>query len=357
MAQKSRVTVLGDGGWGTALAVVAARQGTDVPRTAKPLGTGSSEARRKNDVLLWSAFPEYAKVLADKHENVKFLAGVPLPKEIRISSDLKDAVDFADIIILAIPTQFLRNILYKVKTLKFAGKIFVSVAKGIEKKTCLRPSEIIQSVIGDKIPLVILSGPSHAEEVARNIPTLVVVAARKESDAAAVQAAMMDTYFRIYVQTDIVGVELGGALKNVIAIAAGVCDGLKFGDNTKAGLISRGLFEMTRLGIRQGANPNTFFGLSGLGDLVTTCFSKHGRNLRVGRELGEGKKIADILKGMEMVAEGVDTAASVHELCQKINLKLPIMEEVYNILFHDKDARQAVGDLLQRDAHEEWKQY
>ena len=167
----------------------------------------------------------------------------------------------------------------------------------------------------------------------------------------------MDTYFRIYIQGDVLGVELGGALKNVIAIAAGVCDGLKFGDNTKSGLITRGLLEMTRLGIKLGANPNTFFGLSGLGDLVTTCFSQHGRNLRVGREMGEGKKIKDILKGMEMVAEGVDSAESVHQLCQKVGLEIPIVGEVYQILFHDKDPKQAVIDLLQRDAHEEWKQY
>jgi glycerol-3-phosphate dehydrogenase (NAD(P)+) len=203
----------------------------------------------------------------------------------------------------------------------------------------------------------VLSGPSHAEEVARNIPTLVVAASANEKDAAAVQSAFMDRFFRIYVQTDVVGTELGGALKNVIAIAAGVCDGLKFGDNTKSGLVSRGLLEMTRLGIRYGANPNTFFGLSGLGDLVTTCFSKHGRNLRVGRELGEGKKIADILKSMEMVAEGVDTAESVQELCQKNKVELPIMNEVYQILFQNKDARKAVADLLERDAYEEWKQY
>jgi glycerol-3-phosphate dehydrogenase (NAD(P)+) len=196
------------------------------------------------------------------------------------------------------------------------------------------------------VRVVVLSGPSHAEEVARNIPTLVVAASPQEKDAEMIKNAFMDKFFRIYVQTDIVGVELGGALKNVIAIAAGVCDGLKFGDNTKSGLISRGLLEMTRLGIRYHANPNTFFGLSGVGDLVTTCFSQHGRNLRVGRELGEGKKIEDILKGMEMVAEGVDTAESVYELCKKTKVELPIMREVYEILFRGKDARKAVADLL-----------
>lgn len=335
--KKFRVTVLGDGGWGTALAVV--------------------NARRKNDVMLWSAFPEYAKILEAKRENVKFLPGVPLLSEIQVTSDLKAALDFGEIIVLAIPTQFLRNVLFKIKDLPHAGKIFISVSKGIEKKTCLRPSEIVKSILGNAIHLVVLSGPSHAEEVARNIPTLVVAAGESEKDASQVQDAFMDTYFRIYVQTDVVGVELGGALKNVMAIAAGVSDGLGFGDNTKSGLISRGLLEMTRLGIRFNANPNTFFGLSGLGDLVTTCFSQHGRNLRVGRELGQGKKIKEILASMEMVAEGVDSAESAHELCQKVNLDLPIIGEVYQILFREKNPRQAVLDLLQRDAREEWKQY
>ena len=336
MDKKFKVSVLGDGGWGTALALLSHRRG--------------------NPTLLWSAFPEYAKFLEEKRENKKFLPGVPLPPTLKISSDLKESVSFGEILVLAIPTQFLRNVLHKLKEFDLSNKILVSVAKGIEKKTCLRPSEIIRSVLGN-VRLVVLSGPSHAEEVARNIPTLVVAASDSEQDAAAVQSAFMDKFFRIYVQKDIVGAELGGALKNVIAIAAGVCDGLKFGDNTKSGLISRGLLEMTRLGIRYGANPNTFFGLSGLGDLVTTCFSQHGRNLRVGRELGEGKKIQDILKGMEMVAEGVDTAESVHELCQKNKVELPIMNEVYQILFQNKDARKAVADLLERDAYEEWKQY
>lgn len=337
MKEKFKIAVLGDGGWGTALAVVG--------------------ARNKNEVMLWSAFPEYAEVIKEKGENIKFLPGVKLDKTIEITSDLKKAIAFADIIVLAIPTQFLRNILFKVKDYPIKNKIFVSVSKGLEKKTCLRPSEIIYSILGESIALVPISGPSHAEEVARCMPTLVVAASAHKKYAEKVQAAFMDTYFRIYAQTDIVGVEYAGALKNVIAIAAGVCDGLQFGDNTKAGLITRGLLEMMRLGIHMGANPNTFFGLAGMGDLVTTCFSQHGRNLRVGRELGQGRKINDILKDMEMVAEGVDTALSVHELSKKLDLNLPVMSEVYALLFEDKSAKAAVGDLLSRDAKEEWKQY
>ena len=337
MSKKFRVTVLGDGGWGTALAVV--------------------NARRQNDVLLWSAFPDYAKVLREKRENIKFLPGVSLSPMIQITADLKEAVQFAEILVLAIPTQFLRTVLFKLKEFNLSNKVLVSVAKGIEKKTCLRPSEIVHSVLEKNVRLVVLSGPSHAEEVARNIPTLVVAASNDTKDAAIVQSAFMDRYFRIYVQSDVLGVELGGALKNVIAIAAGICDGLKYGDNTKSGLLSRGLLEMTRLGIKLGANPNTFFGLSGLGDLMTTCFSKHGRNLRVGRELGEGKKLKEILKNMEMVAEGVDSSESIAELSKRAGIELPIMNEVYQVLFHDKDAKQAVIDLLERDAREEWKQY
>ncbi|MCM8774867.1 MAG: NAD(P)H-dependent glycerol-3-phosphate dehydrogenase, partial [Candidatus Omnitrophica bacterium] len=175
--------------------------------------------------------------------------------------------------------------------------------------------------------------------------------------ATKIQQAFIDTYFRIYVQHDVTGVELGGALKNVIAIAAGICEGLKFGDNTKAGMISRGLYEMTRLGVRLGANPSTFFGLSGLGDLLASCYYPYGRNLTVGRELGAGRKIDDILKDMVMVAEGVQTAVSVRQLCEKFQISMPIMSEVYNILYEDKDPRQAVMDLLNRVAQEEWKQY
>lgn len=336
MTQKYSVSVLGDGGWGTALALVSQRKG--------------------NPTLLWSAFPDYAKLLDEKRENQKFLPGVPIPKEIKITSNLKEAVDFGEILILAIPTQFLRNVLHKFKEYNISKKILVSVAKGIEKKTYLRPSQIVESILG-ATNLVVLSGPSHAEEVARKIPTLVVAAAKQEAWAVRVHEALGDRGFRVYIQTDVVGAELGGSLKNVLAIAAGICDGLGFGDNTKSGLLTRGLFEMVKLGVRLGANPNTFFGLSGVGDLMTTCFSPHGRNLRVGRELGRGKKIQEVLSGMEMVAEGVDTSEAVAGLASKVGVSLPIMAEVYQILFRGKDCSRAVEDLLARDAREEWKQY
>lgn len=337
MEKNVRVAVLGDGGWGTALALVNVRRG--------------------NEVMLWSAFADYAKVLQEEHENIKFLPGVKLPKGLRITSSLKEAVDFGDVLVLAIPSQYLRNILFKIKELSYRGKILVSTAKGIEKKTCLRPSEVIRSVLGKDLPIVVLSGPSHAEEVARKIPTLVVAASEDPKHAQDIQEHFRDPQFRIYAQKDLAGVEFGGALKNVIAIAAGVCDGLKFGDNTKSGLITRGLYEIVRLGAKHGANPNTFFGLSGIGDLITTCFSKHGRNLHVGRELGRGRKIKDILGEMAMVAEGVDTALSVHQLCEREDLHLPIMGEVYNMLFQDKDPGEVVSGLLARTPYEEWKAF
>jgi len=335
--KKYKVSVLGDGGWGTALAVV--------------------NNRHQNDVLLWSAFADYAEQIKETRENPKFLPGVKLDPGIQITSDLQEAIRFADIIALAIPTQYLRNLLYKIKEEKnYTRKIFVSLTKGIENKTTLRPSQIIHSILGNQVKIVILSGPSHAEEVARGMPTLIVAASSDKECSIRVQEAFGDTCFRVYAGNDVIGVELGAALKNVIALAAGICDGLKFGDNTKAGLLSRGLLEMTRLGIHLGANPNTFFGLSGLGDLITTCISGHGRNLRVGREIGEGKKVKEILAGMEMVAEGVETAKNAYELGQKAGISLPIISEVYRILYEGKNPRIAVEDLLGRHAHEEWKQ-
>ena len=336
MSQKYKVVVLGDGGWGTALALLNARKG--------------------NDVLLWSAFPEYAQVLNQKRINEKFLPGIQIPNEIQITSDLTKAVVFGEILVVAVPSQFLRNILFKLKDFDLSRKILVSVAKGIENKTLARPSEVINSVLGS-VNLVVLSGPSHAEEVARKIPTLVVVGSRNPKLSETVQTAFRDPWFRIYVQNDLVGMELGGALKNVIAIGAGLCDGLGFGANTKAALLSRGLLEITQLGVRMGANPNTFFGLAGLGDLVTTCISEYGRNLRVGREIGQGKKLKEVLQGMEMVAEGVETARSAYQLAKRHGVTAAIITEIYKILFEDKNPKQAMTDLMSREAHEEMRQY
>lgn len=336
MTKKFRVSVLGDGGWGTAMALVSARRG--------------------NDTLLWSAFPDYAKVLDQKRENEKFLAGVRIPDEVVITSNLTQACTFGEIVVLAVPSQYLRNVLFKLKDFDLSKKILVSLTKGIEAKTLLRPSEIIQAVLG-RVNLVALSGPSHAQEVARNLPTLVVVASRNTAIAQTVQEALRDPRFRIYIQTDVAGVELGAAFKNVIAIGVGMCDGLGLGSNAKAAVLARGLLEMTQLGVRMGANPNTFFGLSGLGDLVTTCFSEYGRNLYVGHEIGKGRKLKEILSGMEMVAEGVETTRSAFQLAQKHGVTAAIIREIYKVLFEDKDPKLALQDLMSREAHEELKQY
>jgi glycerol-3-phosphate dehydrogenase (NAD(P)+) len=336
MSKPLRISVLGDGGWGTALALVSARKG--------------------NETLLWSAFPEYAQELDAKRMNRKFLPEIPIPKNVTITSDLDQAIQFGNILILAVPSQFLRNVLFKLKDYDLSKKMVLSVAKGIETKTLARPSEIINFVLGN-VNLAVLSGPSHAAEVARNIPTLVVVASQDKKVAETIQEALRDTRFRIYVQTDVVGVEVGGALKNVIAIAAGICDGLNLGANTKSALLTRGLFEIMQVGVRMGANPNTFFGLTGMGDLITTCISEYGRNLKVGRELGEGKQLKDILSSMEMVAEGVETARSAYQLAQKHGVTAAIITEIYKVLFEDKSPKQALEDLMSREAHEELKQY
>ncbi len=331
---KSKITVLGDGGWGTALALLSYRTG--------------------HYTTLWGAFSDYIRKLQETRENTRFLKGVRLPEDLALSDNLRESISSGDIIIIAVPSLYLRNVLWKVKDIDLRGKLLVSVAKGLERKTLLRPSQIIESVLG-QVNLVILSGPSHAEEVARELPSAVVAASRNDKLAQRVQEELSDKNFRIYTVTDIVGVELGGALKNVIALAAGICDGLKYGSNAKSALIARGLLEMTRLGVKMGANPNTFFGLSGLGDLVTTCISDYGRNRLVGMRLGQGEKLEEILGKMEMVAEGVETTRSVIDLARRYEVKMPIAEEIYKVLFEDKNARQAVEDLMLRDVKEEMR--
>ncbi|MBI4970260.1 MAG: NAD(P)-dependent glycerol-3-phosphate dehydrogenase, partial [Candidatus Omnitrophica bacterium] len=316
-----RVTVLGDGGWGTALALTLDRQG--------------------KEVLIWSAFPEYARELDQKRENIKFLPGFKLSNKIQISSNLEESIQFGEVIIFAIPTQFVRNVLYKTKPSWFDEKTIVSVAKGIEKKTLLRPSEIVSAHIPNS-RLVVISGPSHAEEVARQIPTCVVGASRNTMLAAFIQTNFSDDNFRIYTSSDVVGVELGGALKNVIAVAVGMIDGLGLGENTKAALMTRGMIEIARLGIRMGAQANTFFGLSGIGDLITTCFSPYGRNLKVGTLIGEGKSVEEIIKSMHMVAEGVPTTEAAVELSKKYQVEMPIVQEISEVLNNKKNPKDAI---------------
>jgi glycerol-3-phosphate dehydrogenase (NAD(P)+) len=326
------ITVLGDGGWGTTLALLL-------------LGKG-------HRVRLWGAFPDYVEETRRRRENVKFLPGVPLPESLELCSDLAEAVADADVLVAAVPTQFLRGVLARLAPHYRRGTPLVSVAKGIEVRTTQRPSEILRDVLG-RVPVAVLSGPSHAEEVARGLPASVVVASPQAALARRVRELFKTDRFRVYSHTDAVGVELGGATKNVIAIAAGICDGLRLGDNAKAALLTRGLAEMTRLGVALGARRETFAGLAGMGDLITTCMSPFGRNRSVGIQIGQGKSLQDILATMEQVAEGVPTTKSVRTLARRHGVEMPITEECYRVLYHGKAPRRAVADLMTRAAKDE----
>lgn len=327
------ILVIGDGAWGTTLASLLSRKG--------------------NAVTLWGAFPAYAAEVARTRENVKFLPGVAIPEAVRIVSRDAGPLRPFDLAVAAVPTQFLRATL-KASAAQFGPGIagIVSVAKGIENETLERPSEILRDVLAPA-RLAVLSGPSHAEEVARDLPTTVVAASADEAFSREVQQTFSTERFRVYTSRDVIGVELAGALKNVIAIAAGICDGLGFGDNSKSALLTRGLVEIARLGEAMGAKRSTFAGLAGMGDLITTCYSPFGRNLAVGRAVGKGEKLADVLARMEMVAEGVPTTRSARALAAKQNIVMPITEEVYRMLFENKSPKRAVSDLMQRDLRPE----
>lgn len=328
----NRIAVLGDGGWGTALSLVLARKGFNP--------------------TLWSAFPEHVKEFQAKKENTHFLAGIPLPNNINFSSDLEKTVTTHDLIVVAIPTVYVRSTLARLTKEVLKEKVIVSCTKGIENSTLQTPLEII-SELTSHCELVALSGPSHAEEVAKAVPTCVVVASYNERAALEVQETFMEPNFRVYTSKDVIGVELGGALKNVVALASGICDGLGFGSNTKAALISRGVQEIQRLGVALGAQSETFFGLSGMGDLVTTCFSAHGRNRKVGERIGKGEQLEEIVKSMKMVAEGVKTSLSAYRLAQKHSIDMPIIAEVYHVLYEGKDPKQSINDLMMRDSKNE----
>jgi len=255
-------------------------------------------------------------------------------------------------IVAAVPSQFLRSVIMKIAHLHLENTIICNVAKGIENNSLMTMSEVLEDVLKHerRENLTILSGPSHAEEVCRRIPTAVVSAGYKEKSAKIVQQAFMTRYFRVYLNEDIRGVELGGAIKNVIAVAAGISDGAGFGDNTKAAIMTRGIYEITRLGVKLGAQPRTFAGLSGIGDLIVTCMSRHSRNRYVGEEVGKGRKLQEVLKEMVMVAEGVASAQSVHQLSIKTGIEMPIVSEVYRVLYEGKDPHKATEELMTRDA-------
>lgn len=331
--EKLKVVILGDGGWGTTLAVLLNRKGYAV--------------------TLWGVFPEYVQSLNKKRMNLRFLPGIKITKKIEITADLGKAVLDKDIVIFAIPSEYLRKTLKALKKLSCPKQaIFLSVTKGIETGTLKRMSEIVRDELG-KVKLAVLSGPTIAHEVATGIPTTAVIASNNKKIRKYLQGIFTTQRFRIYTNSDLIGVELGGSLKNIIAIACGISDGLGFGANTKAALLARGLVEISRLGRVAGARISTFSGISGLGDLVTTCISPYSRNRFVGEEIGKGRALKDIKKRMQMVAEGIPTTKSAYELALKYKVDTPIIKEVYAVLYKNKSPLAAVRDLMCRKSKEE----
>ena len=327
-----RVAVLGDGGWGTALALLLHENGASV--------------------TLWSAFADYAAVLKRTRRNPKFLPGVRLPAGMRITADIGEALAGADLLLSVIPTQHVRGVWRKAAP-HWRGVPVCSATKGLEMGTLKRPSEILRELLGAKAPLAVLSGPSIAGEVARGLPAAVVVAARSRPLAARLQHTFHSRRFRVYTSADVVGVELGGALKNVIALAAGMCDGLGLGSNAKAALLTRGVLEMSTLGVSLGAHPETFFGLSGVGDLITTSLSSEGRNRSVGEALGRGRTLKQILGGTPQVIEGVWSSEAVVAFARARGVDVPISRQVRDVCFRGKSPRAALAALMGRSARPE----
>lgn len=327
------ISILGDGAWGTALALLA--------------------LQKQHNVTLWGAFPEYIEDMRKTGVNSQFLPGITLPDELCLEADMATVLAAPDIIIGAIPVQHLRGILEQAAAKKLPAKtkaIYVNVGKGIELRSKLRPGQLVAEHLGKRVFYTTLSGPSHAEEVARRVPTAVVVAGCEPEPAEIVQNTLMNENFRIYTSRDVTGVELGGALKNVYALAAGICDGLELGDNSKAALITRAIAEMGRLGKALGGNPETFAGLSGIGDLIVTCNSRHSRNRHVGEALGRGQSLENIQAEMgKVVAEGVKTTNGAYELARDNQVSAPIIDEVFAVLYNAKSPRAAVEDLMQRE--------
>ena len=326
------IGIIGDGGWGTTLAKLL--------------------IEKKYPVTVWGPFPDYVKRLERTRENRKFLPGIKIPAAVKFSSDLKKVISENDYLVLAIPSQYLVKILKDIRKCPYRGKTFVSVIKGIDTRTFLTMSQLVEKELGP-VPIAVLSGPTIAIEVARQIPTTAVIASGDKLLMEELQHIFSCSYFRVYTNSDVMGVEICGSVKNIIALACGVCDGLGFGTNTKAALLTRGLVEMTRLGRALKADPATFIGLTGLGDLATTCFSPNSRNRFVGSELGKGKSIRSILRSMDAVAEGVVTAKAVHLLAHKCRIDMPITEAVYNILYRGRSPQRAVADLMKRSLKSE----
>lgn len=323
----ARVSVLGAGGWGLAIAVLLHNNG--------------------HEVTVWSALQSEVDMLVNEHENKKSLPGIKIPEGIKITTELSEATDNMNIIVMAVASSFTRQTASRLKGLVKEGQIIVNVAKGIEESTLMTLTDIIS----EELPgtdVAVLSGPSHAEEVGRGLPTTCVAGANSRETAELIQNIFMSDCFRVYISSDVLGIELGGALKNVIALAAGIADGLGYGDNTKAALITRGISEITKLGVAMGGKFETFCGLTGIGDLIVTCASMHSRNRRAGILIGKGYSMKAAMEEVNMVVEGVYSAKAALALSKKYDISMPIIEKVNEVLFEDLSASSAVKDLMVR---------
>lgn len=320
--------MIGDGAMGTLCANMLAENGMQV--------------------RLWSAFPDAAEEMRRLGENRRFLPGVPLAKGVEVTSRDDQAFEHAQLAVSAVPTQYIRGVWQRLGAHVPPDLGICSVAKGIEVATLLRPTQVLADVLGGERPLAALSGPSIAPEIARHLPATVAVASEHEEFARQVQEIITRPYFRVYTNSDVIGVEVAGATKNVIAIAAGILDGLGAGDNAKAALLTRGLVEISRLGVAMGAKPQTFAGLAGMGDLVTTCFSPIGRNRSFGEAVGKGQKVEEALSATNSVVEGVATTRGVVELARRHQGEMPITQGVYDVLFNNMSPSQAINELMAR---------
>ncbi len=321
------VAVIGAGSWGSALSIVLDSNG--------------------HKVHLWMRSAEQLKEIKTTGKNQKYLKDVTIPDSVQLSNDLETTIEGSDVILLSVPTQSVREVLKRIKSSLTKDQIVINVAKGLETQSKLRISQIIEQELGDH-PCVVLSGPSHAEEASRGMPTTVVSTSKEKKWAEFVQEMFSNDYFRVYTNPDIIGVELGGSLKNVIAFGAGISDGLGYGDNAKAALMTRGIREIARLGEAMGADMSTFSGLSGIGDLIVTCTSMHSRNRRAGILIGQGKSFEETLEEIGMVVEGIKTTESAYELSKFYNIEMPITEQIYNVIYKDVEPKDAVVQLMSR---------
>ena len=328
----NRISVIGAGNWGTVLALLLHKKG--------------------REVSLWVYDPDQARAMLETHEN-PFLPGYALPPDMAITTSLAESVEGADAVVFVVPSKGAASTARGLRECLPSGVPLVTASKGLDAETGLTMSQMFESLLGGRNPVLALSGPNIAAEIAKGVPTATVIASEDEAAAHEVQNLFVTPSLRVYTNTDIIGVELAGALKNIIAIAAGICDGMGFGDNTKAALLTRGLAEITRLGIRIGAQQATFMGLAGIGDLIVTCASPISRNHRVGIGLGQGRKLADVLDEIGQVAEGVPTTRAAYALAQKHGVPMPITEQVHQVLFEDKDPHAALHDLMTREPKDE----